>query len=278
MKPHFSSFYETRPNFCIFIAFAAQFAYNSVMCWISVLAFDIWKAFSKFERRKAQLNKQKTLGIFKPKFRGYFLYSLTIPAIISIITVTLFSIPDDSFNHGAMPKLEEGLCLFSDFTFVIYRLLPSGMIMLIAVLFMSLFAYSYCCGTWYIKKGDGVETAGMMNKAKIVTRAVVLMGFIWAIDLTINVVTYTYGPKSYTNLTLQWLFAPISYLNGLWLTIAIIAHKSDIEKIKKFVVQKYTKLTAKSPQENEPGPQLIEMASMDDDATTIDLTTATTRT
>ena len=131
LKPHFSSFYETSPNFCIFIAFAAQFAYNSVMCWISVMAFDIWKAFSKFEGRKPNLNKQKTLGIFKPKFRRYFLYSLTIPAIISIITITLFSIPDDSFNHGAMPKLEEGLCFFSGFTFVIYRLLPSGMIFII---------------------------------------------------------------------------------------------------------------------------------------------------
>ena len=120
--------------------------------------------------------------------------------------------------------------------------------------------------------------AGKMNKAKIVTRSVVLMGFIWTVDLTINAVAETYGSKSYINLTLQWLMAPIAYLNGLWLTIAIIAHKSDIRKMKKLIVQKHSTFKSKNSQEKLPGPEVIEMSSKEDDAPTDDLTTVTTRT
>ena len=269
LKPLFDSISYHNPKFCTFIAYATQYAYNSIMCWVGVLAFDVWKKFSKIERPESTLSKKKTLGFFKPKFRNYFLYSLAIPTIITIVTIVLSRVPGDHTKA----ELNQGWCLFSGHAFILYRFLPSGLIFLIPLIFMALFTHMFCCGLWstqYVNKGNEVKAAGKIHKFQIVLRAVIVMGVCWMIDLISNVIGKYYPPFSTTNLVWQSLLDPISYLNGVWLFIATTVYKSEIMKMRAMVSRKCKEIKKKGVTENVSDPEPVQMHTMEKDEQTVE--------
>ena len=85
----------------------------------------------------------------------------------------------------------------------------------------------------YVKKGDGAENAGKIFKAKVVVRAVVLMGMVWVVDLVSNFISLSHGALSTTTLAWDSFATPICCLNGLLLSLAILANTSEIRKMKK---------------------------------------------
>ena len=73
-------------------------------------------------------------------------------------------------------------------------------------------------------------------------RAVVIMGLVWMIDL-INVAyvgLFKHGNLSDTTMILQSCLNWIPWLNGLWLTIAIVGHRVDINEIKKTFLLRFS--------------------------------------
>ena len=242
---HFHSIAINYPYFCNFLALAAQFAYISAMCWGSVLAFDIWRQFSTIKRQK-NLTTKKKLGFCKPKFRRYIVFPFAITTINTTLTIMLPYLFDYLGGHGISAlRQSKDWCLFSGMAHWYHMILPSGLIFMITLVFTSLFIHSYCFGIWSFNKNAEIPTAEKTEKVKVVMRAVVIMGLVWMVDL-INaayVKSFNYGNFSDTSLILQSCLNWINYLNGLWLAIAIMSHRYDINEARKKFLQTF--LTSK---------------------------------
>ena len=143
-------------------------------------------------------------------------------------------------GHGISAlRQSKDWCLFSGMAHWYHMILPGGMILMITLVFTCLFIHSYCFGIWNFNKSAGVPTAEKREKMKVVMRAVVIMGLVWIVDLinAVYVKSLNYGNFSDTSLTLQSCLNWINYLNGLWLAIAIVGHRFDINEAKKEFLQ-----------------------------------------
>ena len=272
MKSDFKSISLNHKNFCTFIAFATQFAYNSIMCWVSVLAYDIWRQF-KFAKVSNKSNKRNVLGFLTPKFRPYLLFSLIIPLTITILTIILSNLPEGYSTSYTQPELGNGRCFFSGKSYYLYRVMPSGLIFTVALVFMFMFIHIYLWSGMYkkqyVKKGDEAENAGKIFKAKVVVRAVVLMGMVWVVELVSNFISLSHGALSTTTLAWDSFATPISCLNGLWLSLAILANTSEIRKMKR----NYQKFMNRNAPKNQKGKKTKEIMTVEPTRETNDIKT-----
>ena len=232
IKPLFPTLVLHQPALCTFIGLTAQFMYLSIMCWVTVLSFDIWKTFSKFETKRSALSKRKTLGFCNEKFKRYALICISVPSFMTIVTTTMMFLPMNMTKNLVIPVIGTGTCLLGSVDFGYYGLLPAGLLFILPLTFCCLFAREYCCGVWYEKKDDQVVTSGMKQKARIVVRVVVLTGIIWVIDIVSGILAVTYGGQHDISLTFASAFDWISYLNGVWLSLAITVHTPCMKKTK----------------------------------------------
>ena len=103
----------------------------------------------------------------------------------------------------------------------------------------------------------------------MVIRAIVLMGLVWVVDLVSNFISLSHGALSTTALAWDSLATPISCLNGLWLSLAILANTSEIRKMKK----NYQKFKNWNAPKNQTGKKSKEIMTVEATRETNDIKT-----
>ena len=90
---------------CEIIALLFHFAYMSAFFWLSAMSHFIWKAFKGSPR----LQKQK-YGFAHPKFKGYALFAFGCPALVSIVTIVLEHLPEETQDDFIAPRIRTETC------------------------------------------------------------------------------------------------------------------------------------------------------------------------
>ena len=90
---------------CEILAILFHFTYMSAFFWLSAMSHFIWKAFK--ERPRGQKYKY---GFAHPKFKSYALFAVGCPTLVSIVTIILQHLPEETQENFIAPRINQGAC------------------------------------------------------------------------------------------------------------------------------------------------------------------------
>ena len=223
------------PKLCTTIGFARQFTYLLVMCWISVLSYDVWLTFRKIRAPKNILIKRNVAGFKHKRFKGYFLFATSFPSIVVIFTGLMnFCFPNTSF-YVVRPDIGEKNCGPSGgLKMILYFHVPAAVILLISLAFFLMFTYNFHFGIWTQEKTTTAITSDLKEKTKICVALFILTGGLWTVDFATAFLQLSYETADSKYLLASSILDWITYLNGFFVCLAIIINSKAFKKIQKF--------------------------------------------
>ena len=155
LKPIYPYIFSNHAPLCTCIGLAAQFLYLSIMSWTVALSRSTCAPLFNFkasvmERNRENINRQTgTIGFYDTRFKWYFLFSTSVPLTWTSLTSMMMHLPNNIEPHWIKPTIGLKTCTFSgNYDFAIYLVIPSGMLLLVALAFWVRFSFSYCAGAW----------------------------------------------------------------------------------------------------------------------------------
>ncbi|XP_069172542.1 uncharacterized protein [Procambarus clarkii] len=190
---------------CITLAAAMYYCFLSSFTWMSVLAFDIWYTF-----RRTKTDLRLISGKHWQRFLMYSLYSWLLPAVATIIVVTIDVQQPEGIPEALLPSFGKRWCWFGHRkALLIFFAIPIVAIIIVnCILFIS---------TAKIITETTQSTSTMTtsphhkNQYKMYMRLAVLMGFTWISGLV----------AGYLQLEAVWyVFVVLNTLQGVFIFLA----------------------------------------------------------
>ncbi|XP_045615521.2 uncharacterized protein [Procambarus clarkii] len=190
---------------CITLAAAMYYCFLSSFIWMSVVAFDIWYTF-----RRTKTDLRLISGKHWQRFLMYSLYSWLLPAVATIIVVTIDVQQPEGIPEELLPSFGKRWCWFGHRkALLIFFAIPIVAIIIVnCILFIS---------TAKIITETTQSTSTMTtsphhkNQYKMYMRLAVLMGFTWISGLV----------AGYLQLEAVWyVFVVLNTLQGVFIFLA----------------------------------------------------------
>eukprot|EP00096_Caligus_rogercresseyi_P008200 TRINITY_DN2667_c0_g1_i2.p1 TRINITY_DN2667_c0_g1~~TRINITY_DN2667_c0_g1_i2.p1 ORF type:complete len:638 (+),score=118.93 TRINITY_DN2667_c0_g1_i2:48-1961(+) len=224
---------KSLPRLCLFLGYGVQFSYQTSIFWLNTMCIDIWCTF-RYIRRSSEIEPP---GWKKPIFKLYCLYAWGVPALISIITITMNSLPKDLFSNSNVitPGIGDTVCFFStDLAKLLYFHLINFIVIIANVLFFTGSSWNLLCGVW----ADGGEDPLIRKQNRLRHKAVFKLFFAMGISWLAEVVSWIFGwtiGHSTAVIYGSAFFDMVNALQGVTIFVVIVFDSANITKIKAFL-------------------------------------------
>ena len=196
---------------CMAVAMVVHYCFLVAFFWMNVLAFELWRTFTKIELRNDEKGTKT--------FLFYACYSWVSPALIVAIGAT----GDILYAHSQfVPGYGKGFCwLTNRYGLLLFFALPMGMLLV-----LNLFSYCLVIKSLY-KTVKSTASLRENNNGKkrlflIYVKITTIMGFTWIFGFA---ATFTHDQ------VLSYIFVVLNTLQGLFICLAFLCNKKNVFKL-----------------------------------------------
>ena len=205
---------------CMAVAMVMHYCFLASFFWMNVLAFELWRTFTRNEVRH---NEKGT-----KKFLFYAFYSWVSPALIVAIGAT----GDVLYTHSQfVPGYGKGVCwLTNGYGLLLFFALPMGILLLLNLLLYCLVIKGLAKTskrTALVRQNNDGNKRLFLIYVKLTT----IMGFTWIFGFA----------ATFAELPVLWyIFVVLNTLQGLFICLAFVCTKNVFKLFKEMCCQKPT--------------------------------------
>lgn len=204
------------PNACVAFAILMHYFFLCAFCWMNVIAFDVWMAFShKFVSQRNTSGKSK-------RFYIYSLYAWCLPLFIVGVAI---SAEYTSAYESYRPRYGDGVCwIASRYALLLFFAGPLGVLKLFDFVSFGFTVYHISNAK---RQGALVRKGQSTNTFLINIRLSLVMGLTWAFAFVAN----------FTNNSAMWyMFILFNTLQGVFIALSFLCTR----KVLNLFREKYT--------------------------------------
>ncbi|XP_040563393.1 probable G-protein coupled receptor Mth-like 3 [Lepeophtheirus salmonis] len=222
---------QSLPKLCLFLGYGVQFSYQTAIFWLNTMCIDIWCTF-RYIRRSSEIEPP---GWKKPIFKFYCMYAWGVPALISIVTITMNSLPKDLTQNIITPEIGVTSCFFAtDLAKLLYFHLINFIVIIANVAFFTGSSWNLLCGVWADGADDPLIRKQNRLRHKAVFKLFFAMGISWLAEVISWIIEWTVGKSSSAVIIGSAFFDIVNALQGVTIFVVIVFDSANIIKIKKF--------------------------------------------
>ena len=210
---------------CMAIAMVMHYCFLASFFWMNVLAFELWRTFTRTE---LQNNEKGT-----KKFLYYALYSWVSPALIVAIGVA-----GDLFCSRSqfVPGYGKGVCwLTNGFGLILFFALPLGFLLMLNLLFYCLVIKSLA-NTFKSTSLVRQNNAGKKQLFLIYVKLTIIMGITWIFGFA----------ATFADVQVLWyIFVVLNTLQGLFICLTFMCTKNVFKLFREMCGKAYLAISTK---------------------------------
>ena len=100
------------PVICQILGFLIQFFFLSAFCWMSAMSAEVW---STFRQLGGSFHSDMRFRNQRKRFYHFNLYSWGLPLLVTIVTLTIHLLPEESTLSIITPGFGQDTCFFNGY-------------------------------------------------------------------------------------------------------------------------------------------------------------------
>ena len=207
---------EEYPIICQILGFLFQYFFLSAFFWMSAMSLEVWSTFRQLGGSEFRYRNQKK------RFYYFNLYSWGLPGLVTAVTLTIHSLPEEKTVAIVTPGFGDGTCFLHGYQalFAYFHGIIAA-ILVINTLFFMASAYALLFGIWAPSRDtDNGTRSNTRQMFGIVVELFLVMGLTWLADVVSLAISWNHG-YAYSGWEIV-IFDIINSLQGLGIFLVLI--------------------------------------------------------
>jgi len=212
-------------SYSVFLGLAFQYFYLGMYFWLTSMSLDIWLTFRRIVNPLQ--NRGNKDAVLSYRMKGYYLFSLGGPGIISLVTGVLQFVSTQEKAEYIHPNFQTACWIgLSRIGNILYFQLYTLSLLFINAIFYSLMVLNFTCGIW---KSNFFGKQQMRNLT-VLLELLFLMGIAWIPQ--VNSIYFYLIPRRNWNKTIDETIYCIFRLTGVFSLLDFLSKSSNRSLLK----------------------------------------------